>query len=255
MANLAQIAGLYTFLLFGADGAAASTFWVTFVGVIWIVVMTRDLLHRHRALRADAVVPARGGDHHARDLRGRRADQGLHDESAGLGASVAGSWLNPFDDRLDERARRRRPRRDLHLLGLGQPRLRERGDRGRRPARRASRRSSATVILVAIYVVVSIAAQAFHGPQFLVDNSDDVLSASARTCSARRWDKLLIIAVLTSASASTQTTILPDPRTTLSMAAHGAIPEVLRPDPPALPDAGHRRRSGWAWSRSSGTSA
>ncbi len=37
MANLAQIAGLYTFLLFGADGAAASTFWVTFVGVIWIV--------------------------------------------------------------------------------------------------------------------------------------------------------------------------------------------------------------------------
>src|SRR5690349_6582959 len=40
MANLAQIAGLYTFLLFGADGAAASTFWVTFVGVIWIAVMT-----------------------------------------------------------------------------------------------------------------------------------------------------------------------------------------------------------------------
>ena len=40
MANLAQIAGLYTFLLFGADGAAASTFWVTVVGVIWIAVMT-----------------------------------------------------------------------------------------------------------------------------------------------------------------------------------------------------------------------
>ena len=37
MANLAQIAGLYTFLLFGADGAARATFWVTFVGVIWIV--------------------------------------------------------------------------------------------------------------------------------------------------------------------------------------------------------------------------
>ena len=28
MANLAQIAGSYTFLLFGADGAAASKFWV-----------------------------------------------------------------------------------------------------------------------------------------------------------------------------------------------------------------------------------
>src|SRR4051795_726368 len=40
MANLAQIAGLYTFLLVGADGAAASTFWVTFAGVVWIVIMT-----------------------------------------------------------------------------------------------------------------------------------------------------------------------------------------------------------------------
>ena len=40
-------------------------------------------------------------------------------------------------------------------------------------------------------------------------------------------DKLLIIAVLTSASASTQTTILPTSRTTLSMAVHGAIPKYL----------------------------
>ena len=29
--------GQYTFLLFGADSPAASTFWVTVVGVIWIV--------------------------------------------------------------------------------------------------------------------------------------------------------------------------------------------------------------------------
>ena len=41
------------------------------------------------------------------------------------------------------------------------------------------------------------------------------------------WYKLLIIAVLTSASASTQTTILPTARTTLSMAKWGAIPEVF----------------------------
>ena len=38
------------------------------------------------------------------------------------------------------------------------------------------------------------------------------------------WDKLLIIAVLTSASASTQTTILPTTRTALSMATKGAAP-------------------------------
>jgi amino acid transporter len=38
-------------------------------------------------------------------------------------------------------------------------------------------------------------------------------------------DKLLIIAVLTSASASTQTTILPTARTTLSMARFGSLPK------------------------------
>src|SRR4029453_5147017 len=40
MANLAQIAGLYSFLLFGWDSAAASTVAVTAVGVVWIAVMT-----------------------------------------------------------------------------------------------------------------------------------------------------------------------------------------------------------------------
>src|SRR3954452_15050486 len=40
MANLAQIAGLYSFLLVGWDGAANSTAAVTAVGVVWIAVMT-----------------------------------------------------------------------------------------------------------------------------------------------------------------------------------------------------------------------
>ena len=41
--------------------------------------------------------------------------------------------------------------------------------------------------------------------------------------------KLVIIAVLTSAAASTQTTILPTARTSLSMARKKAIPATLRP--------------------------
>ena len=40
MPSLAQIAGQYTFLLFGANGAANNRFWVGFLGVIWIIVMT-----------------------------------------------------------------------------------------------------------------------------------------------------------------------------------------------------------------------
>ena len=40
MANLAAIAGSYFFLIFNADGVAASAFWPTVVGVFWIVLMT-----------------------------------------------------------------------------------------------------------------------------------------------------------------------------------------------------------------------
>ena len=40
MANLSQIAGFYTFGLFGLDSLAASTFWTTVAGIIWIIIMT-----------------------------------------------------------------------------------------------------------------------------------------------------------------------------------------------------------------------
>ncbi len=84
-----------------------------------------------------------------------------------------------------------------------------------------------TILLVLIYVVVSTAAIAFAGTKFLGSNSADVLNPLGKAVFGSPWDKLLIIAVLTSASASTQTTILPTARTTLSMAKWGAIPEVF----------------------------
>ena len=51
-----------------------------------------------------------------------------------------------------------------------------------------------------------------------------MLSALGKDVLPWGLDKLLIIAVLTSASASTQTTILPATRAMLSMAAHRAAP-------------------------------
>jgi amino acid transporter len=81
-----------------------------------------------------------------------------------------------------------------------------------------------TFILLLIYVVVGVAAVAYHGPQFLTANSNDILSALGTAVLGSPWNKLLIIAVLTSASASTQTTILPAARSSLSMAVHKAIP-------------------------------
>jgi amino acid transporter len=82
-----------------------------------------------------------------------------------------------------------------------------------------------TFILLGIYVVVATAAQAFGGTQSLIDNQTDVFAPIAKDVLGSPLDKLLIIAVLTSASASTQTTILPATRSALSMARKKAIPD------------------------------
>ena len=58
-------------------------------------------------------------------------------------------------------------------------------------------------------------------------NSDDVLSSLGKEVFGTPLDKILIIAVLTSAAASTQTTILPTARTSLSMARAHAMPKSL----------------------------
>ena len=86
-----------------------------------------------------------------------------------------------------------------------------------------------TLLLVVIYLVVSAGAQAFHGTGFLSneENASDVLHALGKGVLGSVGVKFLIIAVLTSASASTQTTILPTARTTLSMAQWSAIPPVI----------------------------
>jgi amino acid transporter len=80
-------------------------------------------------------------------------------------------------------------------------------------------------VLVLTYLVVAIAAQAVRGPGFLTAHSDDVLSATGNLVLASPFDKFLIIAVLSSGAASTQTTILPAARSELSMAAHRAAPK------------------------------
>ncbi len=91
-----------------------------------------------------------------------------------------------------------------------------------------------TLLLVVIYLLVSTAAQAYHGTGFLSNeaNAEDVLNALGSPVfggGAVGWilTHALIICVLTSASASTQTTILPTARTTLSMAHWKAVHKVL----------------------------
>jgi amino acid transporter len=86
-----------------------------------------------------------------------------------------------------------------------------------------------TILLVVIYLLVATGGQAYHGTAFISseENAKDVLNALGHGVLGAVGVKFLIVAVLTSASASTQTTILPTARTTLSMAHWQAIPSAI----------------------------
>jgi amino acid transporter len=82
-----------------------------------------------------------------------------------------------------------------------------------------------TLLLVAVYVAVTVAALAYAGPNALSENKADVFAPLGESLLGPVVGKLLIFAVLVSASASTQTTIIPAARTALSMADAGALPK------------------------------
>ncbi len=84
-----------------------------------------------------------------------------------------------------------------------------------------------TFILLGIYLVTSFGSVALLGPEFLADNSGEAISAVGKVALPNVFYKFLLVAVLTSAAASCQTTILPATRTMLSMGSHGAAPKKL----------------------------
>ena len=94
---------------------------------------------------------------------------------------------------------------------------------------------TATLVLLGIYVLVTTSTQAFAGIGTKgiglgnPDNSSDVFSVLGKavfghSTAGSAIAHLLLLMVLSSAAASTLTTILPTARTTLSMAVHKAIP-------------------------------
>jgi amino acid transporter len=85
-----------------------------------------------------------------------------------------------------------------------------------------------TVILLGIYLLVTVGAVSLLGPAFVTDNQDsEALYQLGVVAMPTMMVKLLIIAILTSAAASCQTTILPATRTMLSMGSHRAAPPKL----------------------------
>ncbi|HVQ59102.1 MAG TPA: APC family permease [Solirubrobacterales bacterium] len=225
MANLAQIAGLYTFLLVGWESAAASTVAVTLVGVIWIALMTAIVVIGIE-LSARTQVGLLGAEIITLGLfaivalvkvyAGDAPDTSVHPDLA---------WLNPFSLSLSEISAGM-------LLAVfiywGWDTTATVNEETEDPTEAPGRATViSTLILLGIYVVVSFAAQAYAGVEGLLKNQEDVLSALGTEVFGSPLDKILIIAVLTSAAASTQTTILPAARTTLSMARSKALPGSL----------------------------
>jgi len=228
MAALAQIAGVYGFLLFGLDDLAANATAVNIAGCVWILIMTW-ISYRGIELSARTQYFLLGAE---LLILGVFAVVALAKVYSGSGSELsitpALDWFNPTGLTFSALSAG-------FLLAVfiywgwdsAVAANEETTDPTVNPGRAAVR---STIILLVTYVLVTVAAQAFAGVGeegiglANPEHSDDVLSSVGEAVLGGWGVKALILAVLTSAAASTQTTILPTARTTLSMAAYKALP-------------------------------
>ncbi|HEY2128850.1 MAG TPA: APC family permease [Streptosporangiaceae bacterium] len=237
MTSLAQVAGQYLFFLIqgpnSAIGGSASGGWVLLVGILWIAAMTylcyrgievsarvqKTLLSIEITILLVLSVTALirvYGSHPPGSLH--PSLNWLSPSHLPVSAFVSGLILMLFIYWGWDTA-----------LSVNE----ETADKSRTPGRAGI---ISTVLLLVTYVIVIIAVQAFAGiggkgvgltnpaHQF------DVLSVTGGAIFGSSGfgtvlSRLLFLMVLSSAAASTQTTILPSARTTLSMAAYEALPE------------------------------
>jgi len=236
MASLAQVASQYCFLLFGATGIGSNptSGWVLLGGIIWIILMTTICyigievsanfqkillaieLTMLFVLSIVALVKVGNGS----------APPGH------LTPSI--SWLNPFH--ISSFSAFASGIILMVFIYWGWDTAvavnEETKDKTRTPGLAAI---FSTIILLVTYALVIFSMQAFAGVKSTgnglgnVNNAGDVLSIQGKeifgsTGFGPTFYHLLLIMVLSSAAASTQTTILPTARTTLSMAAYKALP-------------------------------
>ena len=235
MASLAQVAGQYIFLLFGATGIGTNpaSGWVLLTGVGWIIFMTyicyrgievsanfqKALLSIEitmlMVLSITALVRVGNGNHPAESIH------------------PSWSWLNPAGLPFSAFAS------GLILMVFiywGWDTALSINEETKNPNKTPGRAAIlSTVILVITYGLAIFGAQSFAGIGTKgiglanPNNASDVLSVLGHAVFGggtlgNVFYRLLLIMVLSSAAASTQTTILPTARTTLSMATYRALP-------------------------------
>ncbi len=221
MPSLASVAGNYTFQLFGWK--TPTLFWVTVVGIAWIIVMTA-ICYIGIELSARTQQILLGMEFATLVIFAIVALIKVYANHPPNSVQPSWSWFNPFDISSISALN------GGILLAVfiywgwdsGVTVNEETEDSSTAPGRAAI---ISTFILVGIYLLVATAAQAFGGLTNLTSNQSDVFAPLGQGVLGSPLDKLLIIAILTSASASTQTTILPTARTTLSMARMKAVPK------------------------------
>ncbi|HEX9539794.1 MAG TPA: APC family permease [Streptosporangiaceae bacterium] len=239
MASLAQVAGQYGFLLFNAKGIGSNptSGWVLLVGVLWIAVMTYIC---YRGIEVSA--------NFQKVLLGIELVMLLVLSvtalvKVGTGHAPAGhltpslSWFNPFH--ISSFSAFASGLILMVFIYWGWDTAvainEETKDRTKTPGRAAI---LSTVILLVTYAIVILSMQSFAGIKTTgnglgnVANAGDVLSIQGSNVFGTSGfgsflSHLLLLMVLSSAAASTQTTILPTARTTLSMAVYKAIPPAF----------------------------
>jgi len=224
MASLAQIAALYTFHLWYANPSPSSV-GVLAIGVAWIAVMTWicwvgvELSAKLQQVLLTVEVITLGVFAVVALIK-------VYANHPVGSIEPTFSWFNPFDIS------------SVSTLGTGVLTgifiywgwdsgvavNEESTDAARGPGKAAV---LSTVLLLLIYVIVTTSSQAYAGPTALGNNASDIFAFLGPKIFPKPINLILIITVLTSSSASTQTTILPTARTSLAMARWGGIPKVF----------------------------
>jgi amino acid transporter len=240
MANLAQIAGSYTFTLVGSFGLPAVTALsgnlvaTTIAGLLWITLMT-NICYRgievsarlqYFLLSFEVVILI------AFAIFALVRVYGGHGESYSLVPTL--DWFNPFT--LDFGKVIAPAMLTAIFIYWGWDTAISVNEETADPAKTPGRAAIiSTLLLLVTYALVAVAVVAFAGIGTKgvglgnPNNANDVFSAIGPALFGTGVVghillALLAVSILTSASASTQTTILPTARTALSMAVYKAIP-------------------------------
>jgi amino acid transporter len=230
LANLAQVAGQYLWLLVGDGSLAENALLVTATGVVFIAFMT---LVNYRGIRL--------GEHVQRALTyvqyvslGIFAVAIIVGIAGGTGGATTTQpfdfeWFNPVGAFAD-------PGAVVHgaLLALfiywGWDTCLAVNEETENPSKTPGRGAVISAfVLVAIYVSVALLVMMYAsvGTEGMglgnTENQNDVFLA-LKDVVLGPWGWLIVLSVLASVLSSTQTTILPTARGTLSMGVHGALP-------------------------------